>query len=1165
MEHNMPIPLLNDPWDTAKGLSGAGDRQHRLRNTVLMRGYTMDVLAARPCRAFMLSLALLCCTELLPAQTTNCDNTTIPTLTPPAGLVDVDPDTLLRESACTPGAMGTRTPLILIHGLDGTSDISNPDLTVFMDLSLFLTQQDPSFSQNYKIFTYHYLSNEYTVSEIGLAFEIWLDYFRQSWDPYGEGDTPFDRDVIIIGHSMGGLVARALMNEDFIGAGAKAGLPAGERVIRAITLAAPHHGTALVNSTTLRLHGQSELSWEIVLNTMDFGWAVNCPACVTNITLPNRGDLRCDAYCANDIFSSTPTLYSGDDVNEWLINLASTYDGKVNAYYGSLGSYGEVPTYGADDATAIDIEMITLALALGEESLQPSSTAGLTPAGLADFHDLLQLMSIIQERIDLDNWSGTLTSVLNDGAVPEISASFDGATVAKRVSCVTSDHADMLEGTGGLCTDQTTGLTGTLFPVLDADLESLVPTGTGPLANLSPTSLSFAGQGLETTSAAATVTLSDPRSVALSITSIAIAGTNAGDYAQTNTCGGSVAAEGNCAINVTFTPLALGTRTASLTITDDAANSPQTVSLSGTGTAPLVSFSASSLSFGNQPTSTTSPAQVETVTNTGTGNLTISTVTISGTNASDFAKSADTCTGATVTPNSTCAVSVTFTPSAMGSLSASLNFTDNASGSPQTVNLTGTGVATAPVAGVSTSSLTFSNQSVGTTSASQPVTLSNTGNAALTITNIGTSANFGQTNNCGGSVAASGSCTINVTFTPTATGTLTGTLTITDNSNGAAGSTQTVSLSGTGTAPLVSFSAPSLSFASQPTSTTSPAQVETVTNTGTGNLTISTVTFGGTNASDFAKSADTCTGATVTPNSTCAASVTFTPSATGSLSASLNFTDNASGSPQTVSLTGTGVATAPVAGVSPGSLTFGNQNLGTTSGSQPVTLSNTGNAALTITGMAASANFGQTNNCGGSVAASGSCTINVTFLPTATGTLTGTLTITDNSNGVASSTQSVTLSGTGQDFSFAAASGSPTSVTVAPGSPASYTLSVGGEGGFNQSVSFTCTGAPSEATCTVSPNTLAPGSSATNIAVSVTTTAPSLNAPRFRPLPPVPPLSPSLRGLLMLALVLALMAWAIGRRNPLGVSRWRSTLVPLAARLLLTLALAGCGGGGGSS
>jgi pimeloyl-ACP methyl ester carboxylesterase len=336
----MPVPLLNDPCDTVKALSGAGDRQHTFGDTILLMGYTMDVLATRPCRAFLLFLALICCTELLPAQTTNCDNTTIPTLKPPAGLVD--PDTLLRESACTPGAMGTRTPLILIHGLDGTSSISSPDLTVFMHLSLFLTPQDPSFSQNYKIFTYHYLSNEYTVSQIGAALEAWLDYFRQSWDPYNEGDTPFDRDVVIIGHSMGGLVARALMNEDTISAGAKAGLPAGERVIRAITLATPHHGTALANSPNLRLHGQNELLWQTVLNTLDLGWLGT--ECYTDIADPNRGDLLCDAYYANDIFSSTPSLYSGDDVNAWLSNFASIYNNKVNAYYGVLGNYGDVPT-----------------------------------------------------------------------------------------------------------------------------------------------------------------------------------------------------------------------------------------------------------------------------------------------------------------------------------------------------------------------------------------------------------------------------------------------------------------------------------------------------------------------------------------------------------------------------------------------------------------------------------------------------------------------------------------------------------------------------------------------------------------------------------------------------------------------------------------------------
>jgi hypothetical protein len=254
----------------------------------------------------------------------------------------------------------------------------------------------------------------------------------------------------------------------------------------------------------------------------------------------------------------------------------------------------------------------------------------------------------------------------------------------------------------------------------------------------------------------------------------------------------------------------------------------------------------------------------------------------------------------------------------------------------------------------------------------------------------------------------------------------------------------------------------------------------------------------------------------------------------------------------------------PGANLSGSSLAFGGQTVNTTSAEQSVTLTNSGDASLTISGIATSANFGQTNNCAGSVAPSGSCTISVTFSPTTAGPLTGTLTITDNSNGVAGTTQSVALSGTGQDFTLAASSGSSTSATVAPGSTATYTLSVAGEGGFNQSVSFSCTGAPSEVTCTVSPSTVTPGSSATNITVSVTTTAPSVGAPRSRPLPPAPLLSPDLRGLLMLALALAAMAWAIMRRNLRGVSRWRSTLVPLAWGLLLTLTLAGCGGGGSS-
>ena len=370
-------------------------------------------------------------------------------------------------------------------------------------------------------------------------------------------------------------------------------------------------------------------------------------------------------------------------------------------------------------------------------------------------------------------------------------------------------------------------------------------------------------------------------------------------------------------------------------------------------------------------------------------------------------------------------------------------------------------------------------------------------------------------------------------------------------------------MSASGAAPSASCSPESLTFAAQNVDTASPPQTVTVINTGTASLTLSAVTVGGANASDFATSAETCAGATVTPDGTCAVSVTFTPSATGNRRASLIFTDNATSSPQTLSLTGIGGTAPAVAAASPASLTFSREGLGTMSAAQWVTLSNTGEATLTITSIAISDNFSQTNNCGGSVAGDGSCSIDVTFSPTSTGAFKGTLTITDNSNGAAGSTQSVALSGTGQDFTLAVAAGSSSSATVVAGQTATYTLSVSpAQGGFNQSVSFTCTPPPDYTTCAISPNSVTLGNSATNVTVTVTTKAASMGPPRFRPLPPAPHPSPSLRVLLMLALVLVGTAWAVALRESCGTSRRRFSIVPLAAGLLLALALTGCGGGG---
>ena len=152
--------------------------------------------------------------------------------------------------------------------------------------------------------------------------------------------------------------------------------------------------------------------------------------------------------------------------------------------------------------------------------------------------------------------------------------------------------------------------------------------------------------------------------------------------------------------------------------------------------------------------------------------------------------------------------------------------------------------------------------------------------------------------------------------------------------------------------------------------------------------------------------------------------------------------------------------TAPVSSLSPSSLPFGNQSVGTTSAAQTVTLSNTGNAALAITGIATSANFSQTNNCGSSVAASDSCTVNVTFLPTAIGQLPGTPVSSSDSNGMAGSKQTVSLSGTGiVPVAITGVSITPTSVTLDSGTTQQFSASVSGTGNYNTTVSwYVCDG-----------------------------------------------------------------------------------------------------------
>jgi hypothetical protein len=224
-----------------------------------------------------------------------------------------------------------------------------------------------------------------------------------------------------------------------------------------------------------------------------------------------------------------------------------------------------------------------------------------------------------------------------------------------------------------------------------------------------------------------------------------------------------------------------------------------------------VNISPSTLAFVNQPIGMASAPQALMLRNNSNSALTISNLAFSGSNGSEFSET-DNCLGS-LTAGASCSINVTFTPAVTGSQTGNLIIANSLTSSPLTIPLTGTGVAVARNAILSVSGLTFASQTIGVPSAPLAVTLSNTGNESLLISNLAASGTngtiateFAETNNCGESVAVGANCTINVTFTPTAAGIRTGALTITDNATNPP-SPQTVSLSGTGTSP------PSFSFA----------------------------------------------------------------------------------------------------------------------------------------------------------------------------------------------------------------------------------------------------------------------------------------------------------------------------------------------------------------
>jgi hypothetical protein len=226
-------------------------------------------------------------------------------------------------------------------------------------------------------------------------------------------------------------------------------------------------------------------------------------------------------------------------------------------------------------------------------------------------------------------------------------------------------------------------------------------------ASLSTSSLTFAAQGVGTTSLPQVVTLTNTGDIALTISGIALNGANLGDFPiENNTCGASLAPAASCAVSISFAPSATGARSASLSIPNNTANSPLTVSLTGTGVAggggtpppsSSLSVSPSALMFPSAYLGVVSAALPVAVTNTGTVAVTLSGTSFSGAAASDFTIPTPTGCPMMLAPGASCTLQVFFTPSVAGARNASLSITSDAANSPLTVSVTGTGVDTGPI------------------------------------------------------------------------------------------------------------------------------------------------------------------------------------------------------------------------------------------------------------------------------------------------------------------------------------------------------------------------------------------------------------------------------------------------------------------------------------
>ena len=536
---------------------------------------------------------------------------------------------------------------------------------------------------------------------------------------------------------------------------------------------------------------------------------------------------------------------------------------------------------------------------------------------------------------------------------------------------------------------------------------NVLPAGAPPVLTpgiaIAPSSLVMDSTAVWATSQK-NFTISNPGGAALSVTGIAVNGTDAGQFSVSPSVA-AISPSASQTFTVSFTPASVGTKSAAVTITHNAAGSPTSVTLNGVGktfpppplSSPLIGVSPVSLVMDSTIVGSASQKSFV-VSNTGTATLSIGGITTGGADSNQFYVLP---TAATISAGGSQVFIVTFSPASVDAKSAALSISHNASGSPTSVGLTGVGKTAppppAPVIGVSPMFLTMDSTVVGNMS-QKAFTITNTGSAVLLVTGIAVSGSdaagfvISQTTAV---VSPGASQTVSVTFVPTSTGSKSANVAVSSN---ATQNPVVIALSGTAKplviptppVPVINVSTLALSMDSVVVGSTNQ-KVFVVSNADGGTLVISGVSVTGADAANFSVSP---ISATITAGGNRVVTVSFTPASVGTKSAAVTITHNAAGSPTSVGLAGVGKAVPPPPSLMPGivitppSLVMDSTVVGSTS-QKSVAIRNDSSVALNITNVsvvgANVADFGAFVSGTVVAGSGGSRTLTVSFMPSAVG------------------------------------------------------------------------------------------------------------------------------------------------------------------------------------